>query len=113
MSRVYDFIKSRSNFIGVFQPSKWYCGCGKEHTLIGNHARDVCSCGKDKHDFQSYYKIHGNEAIVCVPETDALDAVRFARKEERFIMLDTGLLGEKAIQDFLKQSKDSDKEGVE
>jgi len=92
MSRVYDFIKSRSNFIGVFQPSK---------------------CGKDKHDFQSYYKIHGNEAIVCVPETDALDAVRFARKEERFIMLDTGLLGEKAIQDFLKQSKDSDKEGVE
>ncbi|KKN16144.1 hypothetical protein LCGC14_0978810 [marine sediment metagenome] len=104
MSRVTDFIENHSNLIGVFKPVKWYCGCGKEHTLIGNHATDVCGCGKDKHYFGSYYRIHGNEAIVCIPKTDALEAVRFTRKEERFIMLDTGLLGQEAVKEHYSRS---------
>lgn len=93
MSQVTDFINNRANYIGQLRPAKWYCSCGEENHLQGLKKTDVCKCGKDKHDFRSYYKIYGNQAITCMPKVEALEAVRFARKEERFIMADTGMLG--------------------
>ena len=106
MSIVVDYVNNNSNLIGKYMHI-WNCECGSRNNLIG-HKCNAPLCNKTENDYQSYYIIFANEATKAISKKHALEAIRVARKEERFIMLDTGLLGEKVLQDFLKQAKHPD-----